>query len=252
MKAVILAAGYATRLYPLTIDKPKCLLKAGGRTILDVLCDKLEAVHDLEELIVVTNAKFFGQLTEWGKNRMSRLPLRVLNDHTISNETRLGAIGDLRFAIQQSGAEADILMLASDNLFDATLSDFVNFAQSKKDAVSVGLYDIKDPKLAAKKFGVLEIDKDSRIIGIEEKPEFPKSSFIGMGIYYFPKDSLTYIQAYLKDPNAQDAPGYYIRWLRERVTIFGFRFSGLWYDIGNLKALEDANRDYKTRTNPSF
>ena len=245
MKAIILAAGYATRLYPLTLDKPKCLLMVGQRTILDVLCEKLNALKNLDELIVVTNAKFFDQLEDWRKNTKSRLPIRILNDGTVSNETRLGAIGDLRFVIQKYQLKTDILMLASDNLFDAPLSGFEDFARSKNDAISVGLYDIKDPSLASKKFGVLEVNNMSEVLGIEEKPEFPKSSLIGMGIYYFTKDSLKLIDEYLSDPNAHDAPGHYIRWLAAKIKIFGFVFSGMWYDIGNLKALEDANKDFQ-------
>ena len=266
VKAVILAAGYATRLYPLTLNKPKCLLAVGGRTILDTLCDKLSGLKNLDELILVTNAKFFDQLSDWKKDTKLRLAIRVLNDGTVSNETRLGAIGDLRYVIQQCRLRADILMLASDNLFDAGLSDFEDFALSKKGAVSVGLYDIKDPALAAKKFGVLEINGASEVIGMEEKPEFPKSSLIGMGVYYFPEDSLKLIDEYLSQPDVsdtllrqgfgaasleasakKDAPGYYIRWLNGRVKIFGFLFSGMWYDIGNLKALEDANRAFQDK-----
>ena len=245
MKAIILAAGYATRLYPLTLNKPKCLLTVGGRTILDALCDKLDALKELDEIIIVTNAKFFGQLEDWKKNKKLKLPIQMLNDGTTSNDNKLGAIGDLRYAVQQGGLDTNILMLASDNLFDAELSGFISFALSKSDAVSVGLYDIKDPSLAAKKFGVLEIDDASRVVGIEEKPECPRSSLIGMGIYYFPKHLLKWVGEYLSDPTAQDAPGYYIRWLQERTTIFGFRFSGIWYDIGNLKALEEANQSFK-------
>ncbi len=245
MKAVILAAGYATRLYPLTLNKPKCLLTVGYQTILDSLCDKLNELKSLDELIIVTNAKFYDQLSDWKKNAKSRLPIRIVNDGTTSNDNRLGAIGDLRFTIQQCHIQSDILMLASDNLFDAGLSAFESFAGLKGGAVSVGLYDIKDSSLASKKFGVLEVNSSSEVIGIEEKPEFPKSSLIGMGIYYFPKDSLKLIDEYLSDQAANDAPGHYIRWLVGRIKIFGFLFSGMWYDIGNLKALEDANQAYQ-------
>lgn len=243
MKAVILAAGYATRLYPLTENKPKCLLTVGGRTILDSICDKLNAVAEIDEIIIITNAKFFDQLSDWKNRVKSRAPIRILNDGTRSNDTRLGAIGDLGLGIREAKIDADVLMMASDNLFDQDLSAFVSSARSKKDAVTVAIYDIGDPALATKKFGVLEVDGMGRVTGMEEKPEHPKSSFIGMGVYYFPRQSLKLVSEYLGQKNAQDAPGYYVRWLFDRGThIFGFLFSGMWYDIGDLKALEDANK----------
>ena len=267
MKAIILAAGYATRLYPLTVDKPKCLLTVGNQTILDILCDKLNTAKELDETLVVTNAKFFDQLNEWKKKANFRFSIKVLNDGTTSNENRLGAIGDLRFAIRQSSADTDILMMASDNLFDQDLSGFLDFAKSKKESVCVALYDLKDRRLAAKKFGVLEINQNSEVIGIEEKPEHPRSSLIGMGIYYFPRNSLKLIDEYLSHQDAndallrqgsggasiealpkKDAPGHYVRWLVNRAKIFGFLFRGLWYDIGNLEALEEANQAFKKKS----
>ena len=247
MRAVILAAGYATRLYPLTLNKPKCLLTIGDQTILDLLCDKLGTVRDLDEVVVVTNAKFFDQLSGWKAKRKTSLPVRVLNDGTTSNENRLGAIGDLNFALENCGMDSDILMMASDNLFNQDLAGFSNFTKLNWSSICVALYDIKDKSLAAKKFGVLEMNAASEITGFEEKPERPKSSFIGMGIYYFPKNSLKLVKEYLGHPNADDAPGHYICWLMGRVKIFGFLFSGLWYDIGNLEALEDANQAFKRK-----
>jgi glucose-1-phosphate thymidylyltransferase len=244
VKAVILAAGYATRLYPLTLNTPKCLLEVGGRTILDLLCAKLLRLKGLEEIIIVTNAKFFSQLNDWKKQAPISCPARVLNDGTLSNETRLGAVGDLRFAIAQGGLQSDILMLASDNLFDAGLDGFMRFAQEKKDKVCVGLHDIGDPKLAAGKFGVLEVNRSDRVTGMEEKPEHPRSTLIGMGIYYFPQSSLGFVREYLDDSAAKDAPGFYIKWLMEKAPIFGFLFSGMWYDIGDLKSLEEARGKY--------
>lgn len=245
MKAVILAAGYATRLYPLTLNQPKCLLTVGDQTILDALCTKLNAAVGLDEIIIVTNAKFFDQLNQWKNKSRSRLPIRVLNDGTTTNDDRLGAVGDLRFVIDQCRIDSDILMMASDNLFDQDLAGFLGFALSKKKYVTVAIYDIQDKNLASKKFGVLEIDQNSEVTSIEEKPEHPKSSLIGMGIYYFPKASLRLMNEYLNHQDANDAPGHYIRWLLGRLKIFGFLFSGMWYDIGNLQALEEANRAFK-------
>ncbi len=247
VKAVILAAGYATRLYPLTLDTPKCLLSVGGRTILDSICRKLNDVTEVDQIVLVTNEKFHRQLENWKKTAFLRTPLRVLNDGTTSNETRLGAIGDLSFAIHALGLGADILMMASDNLFDAGLEDFLRFARSKKGAVSTGLHDIGDPKLAAGKYGVLEMGAQNEVTRIEEKPASPKASTIGMGFYYFPKETLGRVAEYLSSKEAKDAPGHYLRWILGRVKIFGFVFSGMWYDIGDLNALEEANKIFSER-----
>ena len=247
MKAIILAAGYATRLYPLTENMPKCLLTVGGRTILDSICEKIVRVKKVDEIVIVTNAKFFKQLEDWKNKNTGRVPVRILNDGTLSNETRLGAIGDLGLALEKVKAESDVLLLASDNLFDQELTDFVAYTEPKKNAVSIAVYDIKDPMLAAKKFGVVEKDASGKVLHVEEKPDHPRSSFIGMGVYYFPKNTLRLVSEYLGQKNAQDAPGYYVRWLMGKVEIFSFLFSGIWYDIGDLKALEEANRIFKPK-----
>ncbi len=248
MKAVILAAGYATRLYPLTFNTPKCLLTVAGRTLLDTLCEKVNASKEIDEIIVVTNAKFYPQLCVWQEKARpvlsSGVPVRILNDRTLSNETRLGAIGDLGFAIRKCSLDTGLLMLAGDNLFDSTFADFLGFSKSHKEAVSIALYDIQDARLASEKFGVVEIDASSEVIQIEEKPEHPRSSYIGMGVYYFPKSSLRFVNEYLSGEVAKDAPGYYIQWLLGKVSVFGFLFQGMWYDIGNLSALEEANKAF--------
>ena len=245
MKTVILAAGYATRLYPLTENKPKCLLEVGGRALLDTLVAKIERIRDCDEIVIVTNAKFYEQMNAWKKNASFRIPVRVLNDGTTSNDTRLGAIGDLGLALREARVATDVLMLASDNLFDQELDAFVRFAQSKKDAVCTAVYDIGDPAFAANKFGVFETDASGKALSVEEKPARPKTSLIGMGVYYFPASSLPRVAEYLADKSAKDAPGYYVRWLWERMPVFTFTFRGMWYDIGDLKALDEANRLFK-------
>jgi len=246
MKVVILAAGYATRLYPLTENMPKCLLSVGGQTILEQICGKIDRLKNVEELIIVTNAKFFDQLNHW-KNK-SRVNTQIINDGTLSNETRLGAIGDLGLALKQNAIDSDILLLASDNLFDQELTDFIAFAEQKKDAPTIAIYDIRDPQLAAKKFGVIEKEASGKVLNIEEKPEKPRTSFIGMGVYYFPKNTLELIREYLGQKNVQDAPGHYVRWLMGKTQIFSFLFSGIWYDIGDLKALDEANQIFHQKS----
>ena len=248
MKVVILAAGYATRLYPLTVDTPKCLLPVAGKTILDWIFKKLEALNEIEEIVIVTNTKFFDKLNSWKRKAQTSLSIRLVNDGTVSNETRLGAVRDLRLGIGEEGRSSDWLVLASDNLFDGCLNDFLTFSESKKPAVTIALYDIGDRKLGAGRFGVIEIDGFSEVTCIEEKPPEPKSSLVGMGVYYFPKTTLGLMDEYLLQPGAQDAPGYYLQWLAGRARIFGFPFSGMWYDIGDLGALKQADAVF-TRKN---
>ena len=247
MKAVVLAAGYATRLYPLTENKPKCLLKVGGVTILDRLAEQLNAISTLDEVILVTNARFYDQLNEWKKSSHARVPIRILNDKTTSNDNRLGAVGDLGLVLREAGIKDDVLLLASDNLFEQSLREFVIYARSKHDSVAIGMFDLGRPELAAKKFGVIETAASGEVTGFQEKPEKPKSSLIGMGVYYFPAATLSFVEEYLKDKNAGDAPGHFIHWLLGRVQIFSLLFRGLWYDIGDLKSLEEADQFFKSK-----
>ena len=248
MKAIILAAGYATRLYPLTENKPKCLLEVGGIRILDRIVRQINEIHGIEEIIIVTNARFFDQLNDWKKLAVSAAPVSVLNDKTTSNDNRLGALGDLGFAIRETRLQSDLLLLASDNLFEQSLNDFTAFAQSRKKSVSIGVYDLGRPEMASKKFGVIETNSSGEVIGFEEKPQKPKSSLIGMGVYYFPAETLHFVEEYLGSANAQDAPGHYVRWLLGKVKIFSLQFRGLWYDIGDLKSLEEADQIFKSKT----
>ncbi|MCG3175503.1 MAG: Glucose-1-phosphate thymidylyltransferase 1 [Candidatus Omnitrophica bacterium] len=246
MRSVILAAGYATRLYPLTVDKPKCLLTVGGRTILDSIADKIAGVPGMKDLTIVTNSRFYAQLSDWARSNSRRLPIRVLDDGTTSNDNRLGAIGDLGFAVRQAGITEDLLVLASDNLFEQGLADFCA-AGARHGGACVGVYDIRDRSLAAGKYGVLETDAQGIVLSMEEKPQEPRSSLIGMGVYYYSGRILPMISDYLSEKNAQDAPGHFVRWLLGREKIRAFTFGGMWYDIGDLKALEEANRCYQHR-----
>ena len=241
MKVIILAAGYATRLYPLTVDTPKCLLTVAGKTILDAICGKINEAKDVDEIIIVSNARFYEKFLAWQRTAKYRTAVRVLNDGTTSPDNRLGAIGDLNFTLDGCKISGDILMMASDNLFDAGLGAFIDFARAKN-APATGLHDIGDPMKAAGKYGVLETDASGRVVSIEEKPAKPRSSFIGMGIYFFPGRTLPLVKEYLASPEAQDAPGHYLKWLTAREKLYGFIFKGMWYDIGDLKALEEADQ----------
>lgn len=244
MKTVILAAGYATRLYPLTQNTPKALLKIGSKYLIDHLAAKIAAVGGSGEAIIVTNDRFAAQFGDWARTSSLTPRPRVLNDRTTSNENRLGAVGDLQFAIEEAGLKDDLLVLASDNLFDGSLADFTAFARAKKGA-AIGVYDLKDPSIGARRYGMVTLDPSGRILSIDEKPEHPKTRYASMGIYFFPAASLAFIREYLATPDKKDAPGYYAAWLLGKMPVYGHVFGGRWYDIGSLDQLEEAGREYE-------
>lgn len=244
MNVTVLAAGYATRLYPLTIDRPKALLKVGSKNLIDHLMDNVKNARP-KQVAVVTNHRFAGAFEAWAK-ASSGLKISVWDDGTTDNDNRLGAIGDLKFVIDKAGlAGDDLMVLASDNLFDASLADFVKEAAKRPDAVSIGVYDIGDPSLASKRYGVVEMDKNRKVIRIDEKPEKPRFPWVSMGVYYFGKNILPKVDEYLNSGAAKDAPGHFVIWLLDKVGVYGVPFSGRWFDIGSHDQLEHASRTYE-------
>ncbi|MBF0253732.1 MAG: nucleotidyltransferase family protein [Candidatus Omnitrophica bacterium] len=244
MKTVVLAAGYATRLYPLTQDKPKALLPVGKKLLLDHLLGKLGGVPEMDEVVLVTNHRFAGQFSDWAKSNPCPCPIRVLDDGTTSNDNRLGAVGDLQFAIREAGLKEDLMVLASDNLFDEGFRGFCDFALKHPRSASVGVYDIGDPSIAAGRYGVIECDSTNKIVGIEEKPDQPKSPNVSTGVYFFPQSSFQRMDEYLAGAERKDAPGHYVRWLAEREAVYAYVFGGRWFDIGSLDQLEEASKAY--------
>jgi len=246
MKALILAAGYATRLYPLTKNYPKSLLKVCGKPIIEHIVDKLGRVDEVDEVIVVTNTKFAPKFRAWLREAKPQKPVSVLDDLTKTNETRRGAIGDMRFTISKKRVKDDLLVVGGDNLFDGSLNGFFSFAHKFRGAPVIGVYDIGSIA-NAKKYGVIKLDKNGRIVDFEEKPEKPKSSIVGMCLYYFPKEKLRLIKEYLSDKKRiKDATGLYIDWLRKRVRVYGFVFKGRWFDIGDLEFLNQAKERFNS------
>ncbi len=244
MKALILAAGYGTRLASVIKDTPKPLIPVGNRPLIDYVVDKLHGIKFLSEIAVVSNNKFTPLFQKWAASRGGRLPIRVVNDGTNTPQERLGSVGDIRFVWQKESSLQDWLIVGGDNLFDGDLSHFVDFAVSKSPAVSMGVYDIKDIS-AATKFGVLTIDAGQKVISFQEKPQIPKSSLVAMCLYYFPKETSGYLGEYLSVSKALDAAGSYIKWLSEKKNVYGFQFSGKWYDIGSIESLEEARAHFK-------
>ncbi len=245
MKALILAAGYGTRLYPLTLNQPKPLLDLNQRTIIDFLLDKIQDDPELSEILVVTNDKFTGHFVSWAEKKKGLdRPIKVINDKTTSNEDRLGSVGDIDYAIRQESINEDILVLGGDNLFDYDLEGYLRFAREKAPHVTIGLYDIKD-KDKARPFGVAALDKECRITSFDEKPERPKSALIAMCLYYFPGDTLPMVGEYLARSQKKDKAGDYIRWISGREPVFGFQFEGHWFDIGSKDSYQQAQEHFR-------
>lgn len=244
MKLLILAAGYAVRLQPLTLHTPKPLLPIGGKKIIDRILDKAAQIKDVDSIYVVSNHKFFQNFVEWQKKCKFGNKISVIDDNTMTNETRLGAIRDMELAIRDKAIDDDLLIIAGDNLFDLRLEKFLSFAKKHSDGISIALYDVGSLE-TAKKFGVVHIDKTNRVIDFEEKPEKPKSTLISTGIYYFPKEKIADIKKYVNVEGAKlDAPGYYIKWLSVNDRVYGFSFSQDWYDIGDMESYKKADEEY--------
>lgn len=239
MKAVILAAGYATRLYPLTLDRPKHLLEVAGRTVLDRLLDQLP-VEALDEILVVTNSKFAPRFREWAERAGGELPgpVEVLDDGTISEEDKLGAIGDLALAVRSRGLDEELLVAAGDSLFTEPLDGFVPFARERGGA-AIAVYDVGDLE-AMKRLSALGVAEDSRVTSFEEKPEQPRSTLAGIALYFYPRETLPLIAEYLQEGLNPDQPGRLVEWLYRRTPVYAWRVPGEWLDIGTADALAEA------------
>ena len=244
MKALILAAGYGTRLASVIKDIPKPLIAVGNRPLIDYVVDRLLYIKSLSEIVVVSNNKFTPHFQQWAASSGQRkCPIRIVNDGTNTPQERLGSVGDIRFVWQKENSLQDWLIVGGDNLFDGDLPRFIDFAISKSPAVTIGVYDIKESQAAAK-FGVLALDANQRVISFQEKPKNPVSSLITMCLYYFPKETLGYIGEYLSGSKAADAAGSYIQWLSNKKNVYGFQFFGKWYDIGSIESLEEARAHF--------
>ncbi len=245
IKAIILAAGYATRLYPLTKDKPKPLLPIAGKPMIEYIMDRIESIKEIDTVYIVTNDKFHSKFSDWAGNYSSSKSIKVVNDHSKTEDDRLGAIGDMKFVIDKEGIDDDLMVVGGDNLFEFNVRDVVDFFYDKKEPVVV-LHDIKHHELATR-FGVVEIDGNEKLISFEEKPQNPSTTLIAICFYIFPKDKLGMIDEYIRKGNNPDQPGRYIEWLHRQTQVFGFVFEGSWFDIGDHDKLAEANDFYSSK-----
>ena len=242
MKLIILAAGYATRLYPLTLNQPKPLLPVAGKPMVDHVLVSLGAIDAIDEAFIVTNEKFADHFEAWASRRntsgFSSL-VRVVNDHSTGDDNKLGAIGDLHLVLKSQGIDDDVIVVAGDNLFSDKLGDYGRLC-AEKNAPVLGVYDVGSLKEATK-YGVVESDANGCIASFEEKPAAPKSTLIGIALYHYPRVVLPLIDQYLDDGNNPDQPGRLIQWLYPRIPVYTWSVPGTWYDIGSKETLEEAD-----------
>lgn len=236
MKGLVLAAGYATRLYPLTKNQPKPLLEVAGKSILDHIAEKMAQVEAIDEMIVVTNEKFTSHFEAWAKESNYSKKLTVVNDGTTTNENRLGAIGDIQFVIEQLNLSDDLMVLAGDNLFDFELSDFAEYFQEVGTDLITAYAEENDAQ--RKRAGIVELDEDSKVLSFEEKPEIPKSQFAVPAFYLYKEETLPEFKNYLEEGYNADAPGHFVPYLIDKKPVHAFQFEGQRYDIGTLESYE--------------
>jgi glucose-1-phosphate thymidylyltransferase len=243
MNVLILAAGYATRLYPLTLNKAKPLLVVGGKPIIEWLVDNLVGVSDLETIYIVTNNKFAADFEAWAHAYQKRRPeftFKVVNDGSTSDDDKLGAIGDINFVVNHENLSATgLLIAAGDNLFTTPLADFVEHA--KNTDVTVAAYDVGDIE-AIKKYGNVTVDPDGIITRFEEKPKKPEGTLAAIALYYYSPAVLSLLKTYLAAGNNADQPGRFVQWLYTRQPVKTFQIKGQWLDIGSKETLANADR----------
>ncbi len=241
MKCLILAAGYATRLYPLTENYPKPLLKVGEKTILDWLIDDIDTAGTVDEFVVISNHKFAHHFNEWAKTKSQKIT--VVDDGTESNETRLGAVKDIQFAIDMLGLDDDMLVIAGDNVLDFSLTKFISYAEEKKSSCIMRYYEADEKKLL--KCGVVTIDECDRILEMTEKSPTPATHWCCPPFYYYTKEDAKRVPAGIEAGCGTDAPGSYIAWLCKQCAVHAMEMPGKRYDIGNLESYARVQEEYK-------
>ena len=244
MKCIILAAGYATRLYPLTENFPKPLLDVQGKSILKWLVEDVETVSQIDEIIVVSNHKFCEQFMTWKDTLKTRLPITIIDDGSTTNDDRLGAVSDIGFAIEKCCIDDDILVMAGDNLLDFSIKGFVDFYNEKKAACVMRHYEPSVEKL--RRTGVAIVDDNSKVLQMQEKPRNPRSNWAVPPFYIYPRRDLKYIlESITSEACGTDSPGSFIAWFCQKAEIYAYLMPGNRYDIGNMESYEKIQSMYK-------
>jgi glucose-1-phosphate thymidylyltransferase len=240
MRVVILAAGYGTRLYPLTVNTPKPLIPLSGKPIINFMVEKIEALrskHGIEDITVVSNNRFYKNFIAWKKKY--EIDVEIVNDGTNTPEDRLGAVKDIKIAVGKKSG--DWLIVGGDNIFEDDLDKFLTAAKANAPFATIALYDVKSKKKASD-FGVVELAKNNIIVRMQEKPKNPFSTLAASCVYFFPSDSFIMLEDFLEANPKSDASGQYIAWLVENTKVYGYTLKGNWFDIGSKSSLESARK----------
>jgi len=236
MKAIILAAGYATRMYPLTLNQPKALLPLNKRPMIDYIIDQINTLPDINEIIVVSNHKFFTHFEKWATSVKSAVPVSVLNDGSTTEDSRLGAIGDIIFTINEKNITEDIVVIAGDNFITYPLLEQYQLFKDKQTDV-ICAHKIADPDLLTK-FAVAVLDEDNKVMSLIEKPSIPPSDIAVFATYFYQADTLSLLNQYIQEGQNPDAPGYFPQWLHKKKDIYAYIMNGECHDIGTIEAYE--------------
>ena len=247
MIGILLAAGYATRLYPLTKDKPKSLLPLGDKLIIDYIMESVDSIKDITSIVFITNDRFATQFQIWAdsQDRTGKAPITILNDKTTDDTNKLGAIGDIQYAIDTLGIDDDIVVLAGDNIFTYDINKMYDFYKEKNAPTLIAM---RVPELHQRqKLGIAVIDDNNIITNMEEKPKEPKSEWAIYATYFYGRDVLPMIKTYLDEGNSPDAPGNFPSWLYKRMPVYAFKGEGSCIDIGTLENYEATCKEYEQK-----
>ena len=245
MKAIIMAAGYATRMYPLTENTPKPLLPVNGKPIITHIIGKVLEIPDVNGIYIVTNAKFHSHFESWKSTFHCNIPITIVNDGSTSNNDRLGSIGDKHLVLEKEKIDDDVIDIAGDNLFNFSLKEMVDYYKKHKKA-TIGLYDVREIS-EARKMGIAAINHNNIVVGFAEKPEHPVSTLTSVGIYIYPKNARQLFSQYIAEGHSPDLAGYFVQWLHKKEDVHGYTFNKphhVWYDIGSFEKYLEAQRVY--------
>ena len=243
MKCLILAAGYATRLYPLTENFPKPLLEIKGKSIIDWLVDDISESNTINEFIIVSNHRFTNFFENWKNNKKFNTKITIIDDGTTNNENRLGAVVDIELAISKLNIAEDLMVIAGDNVLDFSLCKFIEYFKTKKATCVMRYYEEDLNKV--KKSASLVVDKNDKVLEMLEKPENPTSHYWCPPFYIYEKNDVKMVNKALASGSKKDAPGSFINWLYDKSDVYAFLMPGSRYDIGDLKSYENAKVNYR-------